>query len=128
MLSRCYDSKNIGFDNYGGRGIKVCTEWRDFNTFLHDMGSAPQGMTIDRIDVNGDYNKQNCRWASYKQQANNKRNNYLLTAFGETKTITQWANEYNISLYTIKKRIEDLSWPIEKAISQKARAKRKLSA
>jgi hypothetical protein len=77
MRSRCNSPNNPDFHHYGGRGIKVCQEWNDFAQFRSDMGERPQGGTIERIDVNGGYNKDNVRWASQKEQCRNKRNNVL---------------------------------------------------
>lgn len=73
MRSRCKNENHIQYGNYGGRGIKVCQEWDDFRVFLKDMGEKPQGSSLDRIDNNGNYCKENCRWTDTKTQCNNKR-------------------------------------------------------
>lgn len=101
--SRCYRIKDNSYKNYGGRGITMCDRWKNsFENFFSDMGSCPEGCSLDRINVNGNYELQNCKWATGIEQANNKRNNHLITnSKGETKTATQWAREFNISFPTV---------------------------
>lgn len=102
MRSRCNNPNNQDFNDYGGRGISVCERWDDFSAFLSDMGLRPEGMTIDRIDVNGDYEPLNCRWATQKTQANNKRNNRVLD---NGKTLAQNCEELGISHSKVQYRL-----------------------
>jgi len=73
MLSRCNNLNHLNYKNYGGRGIKVCKRWMKFENFLADIGEIPKGLTLDRIDNNGNYESNNCKFSSWKEQANNKR-------------------------------------------------------
>jgi len=118
MIGRCESPKNQRFKNYGGRGISVCERWRhSFQNFLEDMGKRPSlTHSLDRIDVNGNYEPGNCRWATATQQARNKRNNRVLAAFGKTMTITEWAEQTGIPPYTIRRRIRR-GWTTEMALS-----------
>lgn len=125
MISRCYNRKNINFSNYGGRGIKVCDEWlHSFECFVKDVGYIPDKMTLDRINVNGDYCKANCVWTSVKDQCNNKRNSFKITAFGKTQTLTQWANEFKIGWSTLRQRIKRNGWTPERALLTEIKKKK----
>lgn len=127
MISRCANSNNKSYGNYGGRNIVVCEEWaNDINAFAkwaYANGYA-DGLTIDRIDNNKGYNPDNCRWVTMKIQQNNRRNNVLLTYNGQTHTISEWAKIMCIDYSVIKARIRD-GWPVEKALTQKVRQKKK---
>lgn len=109
MKRRCYYPKNVGYPNYGGRGIKVCDRWlgeHGFENFLVDMGEAPsREYSLDRIDVNGDYTPENCRWATWKEQSNNKRTNRKFTHNGRTHTVTEWCEELGLNLHGVFSRI-----------------------
>lgn len=97
MLSRCTDTTNRRFKDYGGRGITVCTRWRSFENFLEDMGQRPSmEHTIDRINNEGNYEPSNCRWATRKEQARNTRRTRLVTFDGVTKPLAQWAEDTSI--------------------------------
>lgn len=107
MKTRCYNKKYEHFKHYGGRGIKVCDEWlNDFMSFYDwSMSNGyKDNLTIDRIDVNGNYEPSNCRWLTNEEQQNNKRRNIRLTYNGKTQTITQWARELGIKRELIERR------------------------
>ena len=122
MKARCLNPKEQHYPLYGGRGIKVCDRWlNSFENFLIDMGNPPVGTSLDRINVNGDYCPENCRWASNKEQANNKRNTVYLTFRGVVKPLTIWAEEKNINQSTLACRIFKRGWSVEKALTTPVR-------
>lgn len=96
MMSRCYNTNNHAYSSYGGRGIVVDEFWHKFENFYNDMGVAPKGLTLDRIDNNKGYSKENCRWATMKEQGNNKRSNVMIEYEGRVQNITQWAEELGV--------------------------------
>ncbi len=117
MLQRCYNFKNVGYKYYGKRGIKVCKRWKNsFINFYKDMGDRPENLTLDRIDNNGNYTPKNCRWSTRIEQANNTRNNVLVTIGKKTKTVSEWARIKKINNSTVFKRINRYGWSPEKAI------------
>jgi hypothetical protein len=118
MKSRCDNPNNRFFSHYGGRGISVCDRWRsDFRNFLADLGPKPSPRhSLDRIDNDGIYEPGNCRWADRGTQANNKRNNRLITIGGISLTIPQWAKRSGIECPTLKGRLRR-GWSPERAIS-----------
>lgn len=117
MFQRCENPSNDAYKNYGARGITVDPSWRDFPTFLADMGQPPDGYTIERKNNEGPYSKANCVWASMKQQQNNKRNNRLITYAGKTQNLSQWAAEIGISVSALSMRINRYGWPLERALA-----------
>ena len=118
MINRCTNPNSDGFPQYGGRGIKVCDRWAKFENFLADMGDRPGGCTIDRIDVNGDYTPNNCRWAVADTQNNNRRNTLHLTHNGVTKPLQHWAREIGMAPRTLRSRIFVQGWSVDSAITK----------
>lgn len=111
MNDRCYNEKGMWYHNYGGRGITVCKEWQEYEGFLRFQEWAlnngyQEGLTLERVDNDGNYCPDNCTWATRKQQSNNQRTNKRLTMDGETKTLAMWCEEYDAeytrTLYRIK--------------------------
>ena len=108
MKDRCNNSKNYSFKDYGARGIKICNEWViDFMNFYNwAMNNGYQdNLTIDRIDVNGNYEPSNCRWVTMKEQARNKSTNVLLTLNGKTKCVAEWSEIIGLDAKVIYARI-----------------------
>ncbi len=96
MRQRCQNPNHPDYEDYGGRGIKVCKRWKDFVNFLTDMGERPEGLTLDRINNDGNYEPDNCRWATLKQQAQNQRdhkNQYLFIAIDSQGTMITSNNQ-----------------------------------
>jgi hypothetical protein len=118
MRGRCCNQQNHKFPIYGGRGIKICDRWMEsFQNFYDDMGQAPSKLhSIDRIDVNGDYCPENCRWAVAAQQSDNKTNTVRLTWNGVTRTVTEWSRIVGVQRMTIKARLK-YGWSVDSALS-----------
>lgn len=122
IIRRCYNSDFKQYKDYGGRGIEVCEEWHDVEAFCewgNSVGLNENNMTIERIDVNGNYCPENCTIADMKQQNNNKRNNRKITYKNETKNLNEWAEILGIDRRLLSNRIDRLNWSVEKAFSTK---------
>jgi len=121
MKQRCNDKNMIQYKDYGGRGIKICKRWQGNNgfiNFLKDMGLPPTPKhQLDRIDNNRGYNKNNCRWATRKEQSRNRRSNRIICFHGKKQCLSAWAEEYNIKPSTLSARINLYKWSIKKALS-----------
>lgn len=119
MKSRCNTASSTGHENYGGRGIRVCEEWnKSFRAFYNSMGPRPSaGHSLDRIDVNGNYEPGNCRWATASEQARNWRDNHLIEAFGTRMSITEAAERAGLKPNTVYYRLKR-GWPESSAVSR----------
>ncbi len=115
---RCLYPKAINYKWYGGRGIKICDKWLKFEGFYEDMGPTyKEGLTIDRIDSNKDYCKENCKWSTKIEQANNQSNNLIVTYNGITDTLANMCKKYKLEYKLIETRLNKLHWGIEKAFT-----------
>lgn len=118
MRARCENPRDAGYPCYGGRGISVCERWESFENFYADMGDRPPDASIDRIDVNGNYEPANCRWATAIEQANNTRRNRIVTFRGKKMSLAQakTLSGLKISRSGLHGRLER-GWDIERALS-----------
>ena len=118
IIDRTLYPSNKKYKNYGGRGITICCEWlNDFKVF-YDWAinnGYKEGLTIDRIDVNGNYEPNNCRWVNWKTQQNNRRNNHYITYNNETHTMKEWSELLGINYATLSMRINKYKWSIERS-------------
>ena len=118
MRARCVYPDHAAYHNYGGRGILVCQRWLDdYDSFYEDMGPAPAGMSLDRINVNGNYEPANCRWATDKEQSHNRRNNRYLTHDGQTHTMAEWAAKLGIGKDTLFRRLNVYGHSVARALT-----------
>jgi len=117
MRCRCNNKKHKRYASYGGRGIKVCERWGSYEAFLEDMGLRPDGLSIDRIDNDGDYSPDNCRWATVSQQNKNTRYTRLFSFHGRSQTLDDWAKEYGIPRTTLATRVDLREWDFETALT-----------
>ena len=123
--TRCNNPNTPYYFKYGGRGIKLTEQWNDFEPFMKwALANGYQdNLTLDRIDVNGNYEPDNCRWITNREQQFNKRTNHYLAFDGKTQTITQWAEELNMNPKTLQARIMDYHWLTEKALTTPVKAR-----
>lgn len=124
MLNRCLNPNSDAYPEYGGRGITVCDEWREFANFHDDIGDPPATLTLDRRDNNLGYSKDNCRWATKVEQNNNTRGNVLLMFEGKSLNVTQWAAVIGLPRQLIYDRLR-LGWSAERALTEPKRGVRK---
>jgi hypothetical protein len=121
IKERCYNPNHDAYKNYGGRGIKMCSEWlSDFVNFYNwaIINGYADNLTIDRINNNSDYNPKNCHWVNRTYQNRNRRNTIKFTYENESKTLQEWAEIKNIKYHTLYQRVYKLNWTIEKAITE----------
>lgn len=121
MKQRCYNPKTNRYKKYGGRGITVCDEWKDNFQSFYDWAMSngySDDLSIDRIDPNGNYESNNCRWATAKQQANNRTNNNIIEFNGEVHTLAQWSEITGIKMATIGARLQK-GWSVSDALTIK---------
>lgn len=127
MRHRCYSKASGQYNNYGGRGIEVCPEWKDnYDQFFADMGECPEDMTLERDDVNGAYEKSNCRWATWKEQQNNRRNNVLIHLEGERVSVAALAERAGVPYDTMYARVVIRGIPAEAAVQSGGGTRRKV--
>jgi hypothetical protein len=119
MRQRCFNPRCKDYKHYGGRGITVCDRWQDFEAFRRDMGEKPQNMSIDRIDINGNYSPSNCRWATQKQQTRNTRRNRLIRHGGLVKPLAVWCELLHLPYSRIHKRLKR-GWSVEEALDPRS--------
>jgi hypothetical protein len=120
--ARCHNPRDKSFKDYGARGIVMCSRWREsFEDFLADMGPRPSGGEIEREDNEGNYEPGNCRWASHREQANNRRSNLVLIFDGHRKNVATWAAEIGLSRKTLTCRINRLRWTVRDSLTTPAR-------
>lgn len=117
MIGRCTNPNHKAYANYGGRGVSVCDRWRMFDAFAEDMGPAPSGYSLDRIDNAQGYSPLNCRWATRQEQNSNRRNCIYVEVAGDRVTLKEACRRLGLTYRPVVKRIRDRGWPIDLALS-----------
>jgi len=119
MMRRCSNKRSPYYSDYGGRGIAVSTEWRDYRVFLSAMSQGwRKGLTLERKDNNGNYSKSNCRWATREEQANNRRSSKIVTYKGEARTLAQWIKNLGLKSSTVRQRYYVYHWDLDRCFSR----------
>jgi hypothetical protein len=117
MKDRCLNPRHSAYDRYGGRGVTICERWLTFANFFADMGPRPTPEhSLDRVDANGNYEPENCRWATDAEQNQNSRKNRFLTHDGQTLCVSEWARRIGIKAATLEQRL-NLGWSVERALT-----------
>ena len=119
MRARCTSPNNSDFHNYGERGIMYTSQWQFFHVFLQDMGECPEGYSLERLDSNLHYNKENCKWIPFNEQSHNRRTSLRYTINGETKTLNQWCKIYKQPYARVWARINKLGFSFKDALERK---------
>jgi hypothetical protein len=125
---RCYNPKHESYPNYGGRGITMCEPWLlSFEIFLEDMGPCPIGCTLDRIDTNGNYEPDNCKWSTKKEQDRNRRTNKVYTVQGVTGCVVELCEHFGIDIRLFYNRRKQDGWSVEKSLTEPIRQAEKIT-
>lgn len=123
VKKRCTNPRSQAYKNYGGRGIVV--EWKNAKEFYRDMKDGyRQGLTLDRINNNGNYSKANCRWATWKEQNNNRRTNRIILYKGQKKTMAEWIEKLGLKSSTVRQRYNIYGWSVERSFEEATQTKK----
>jgi hypothetical protein len=119
IMERCYNPTCEAYKDYGGRGIRVCERWHDIRNFIAELPSGyEEGLEIDRIDNDGHYEPGNVKWSTRQQNSSNRRSARLITLDGRTQSLSRWAAEKCLPRTVILNRLDDLDWPVERALTE----------